>query len=296
MTEHRERWLVGPMQVIEEKQDRKPLRRCSEKRVHGFVRLGAQGIKIMSAGRLNGIEIARTEWYREGRVPLHTMRAEIDYGVSEAKTSYGVIGIKVWVFKGEVMHKSEQPAAAVAAALAAPPPRRRRNRRPRQHPTARDERRNRGLRARPRRRQEQRMLQPARRKYRKEQKGRNRGIATRGDKVSFGAFGLKAITRGRLTARQIEAARRAMSRAIKRGGRIWIRIFPDKPVSQKPAEVRMGNGKGNPEFWVSEIKPGAVLYEMDGVDEQEAREALRLAASKLPLRTTFVSRLLGARQ
>ena len=140
------------------------------------------------------------------------------------------------------------------------------------------------------------MLQPARRKYRKEQKGRNRGIATRGNRVSFGAYGLKAVTRGRLTARQIEAARRAMSRAIKRGGRIWIRIFPDKPVSQKPAEVRMGNGKGNPEFWVSEIKPGAVLYEMDGVNEQEARAALRLAASKLPLRTTFVSRLLGARQ
>jgi len=139
------------------------------------------------------------------------------------------------------------------------------------------------------------MLQPARRKFRKEQKGRNRGIATRGNKVSFGEYGLKAIARGRLTARQIEAARRAMSRAIKRGGRIWIPIFPAKPVSQKPAEVRMGNGKGNPEFWVSEIKPGAVLYEMDGVDEQEAREALRLAASKLPLRTTFVSRLLGAR-
>ena len=139
------------------------------------------------------------------------------------------------------------------------------------------------------------MLQPARRKFRKEQKGRNRGIATRGNKVSFGEYGLKAITRGRLTARQIEAARRAMSRAIKRGGRIWIRIFPDKPVSQKPAEVRMGNGKGNPEYYVAEIRPGKVLYEMDGVDEQEAREALRLAASKLPLRTTFVSRLLGAR-
>ena len=137
------------------------------------------------------------------------------------------------------------------------------------------------------------MLQPARRKYRKEQKGRNRGIATRGNKVSFGDYGLKAIARGRLTARQIEAARRAMSRHIKRGGRIWIRIFPDKPVSQKPAEVRMGNGKGNPEFWVSEIKPGAVLYEMGGVSEQEAREALRLAGAKLPLRTTFVARLMG---
>ena len=136
------------------------------------------------------------------------------------------------------------------------------------------------------------MLQPARRKYRKEHKGRNRGIATRGNRVSFGEFGLKAIARGRLTARQIEAARRAMSRHVKRGGRIWIRVFPDKPVSKKPAEVRMGNGKGNPEFWVSEIKPGAVLYEMDGVDEASAREAFRLAASKLPLRTVFVSRLL----
>ena len=138
------------------------------------------------------------------------------------------------------------------------------------------------------------MLQPARRKYRKEHKGRNKGVATRGNKVSFGEYGLKAVTRGRLTARQIEAARRAMTRHIKRGGRIWIRIFPDKPVSQKPAEVRMGNGKGNPEFWVAEIVPGKVLYEMDGVDEASAREAFRLAASKLPLLTTFVHRMVGA--
>ncbi|MGQ0750506.1 MAG: 50S ribosomal protein L16 [Betaproteobacteria bacterium] len=138
------------------------------------------------------------------------------------------------------------------------------------------------------------MLQPARRKYRKEQKGRNKGIATRGNKVSFGEYGLKAVARGRLTARQIEAARRAMTRHIKRGGRIWIRIFPDKPVSQKPAEVRMGNGKGNPEFWVAEIQPGKVLYEMDGVDEVSAKEAFRLAASKLPIRTSFVVRQVGA--
>jgi len=137
------------------------------------------------------------------------------------------------------------------------------------------------------------MLQPARRKFRKEQKGRNKGVATRGNKVSFGEYGLKAITRGRLTARQIEAARRAMTRHIKRGGRIWIRIFPDKPISQKPAEVRMGNGKGNPEYWVAEIVPGKVLYEMGGVDEVSAREAFRLAAAKLPLRTTFAHRLLG---
>ncbi len=137
------------------------------------------------------------------------------------------------------------------------------------------------------------MLQPARRKYRKEQKGRNTGLATRGAAVSFGEYGLKAITRGRLTARQIESARRAMTRHIKRGGRIWIRVFPDKPVSQKPAEVRMGNGKGNPEYFVAEIQPGKVLYEMDGVGEALAREAFALAAAKLPLQTVFVNRQLG---
>lgn len=134
------------------------------------------------------------------------------------------------------------------------------------------------------------MLQPKRRKYRKEQKGRNTGLATSGTDVSFGEFGLKSVDRGRLTARQIEAARRAMTRYIKRDGRIWIRIFPDKPISQKPAEVRMGSGKGNPEYYVAEIQPGKVLYEMDGVSEVIAREAFRLAAAKLPLGTRFVSR------
>ena len=134
------------------------------------------------------------------------------------------------------------------------------------------------------------MLQPKRTKYRKQHKGRNRGVATRGNKVSFGEFGLKATTRGRVTARQIEAARRALTRSIKRGGRVWIRIFPDKPISKKPLEVRMGSGKGNPEYWVAEIKPGTVLYEMEGIGELEARSAFRLAAAKLPVRTTFVAR------
>ena len=134
------------------------------------------------------------------------------------------------------------------------------------------------------------MLQPKRTKFRKVQKGRNKGLATRGTSVSFGEFGLKAIGRGRLTARQIEAARRAMTRHIKRGGRIWIRVFPDKPISKKPAEVRMGSGKGNPEYWVAEIQPGKVLYEMDGVSEPQAVECLRLAATKLPIRTVFVRR------
>ena len=135
------------------------------------------------------------------------------------------------------------------------------------------------------------MLQPARRKYRKEQKGRNKGIShERGTAVSFGEFGLKAVGRGRITARQIEAARRAMTRHIKRGGRIWIRVFPDKPISNKPAEVRMGNGKGNPEYYVAEIQPGKVLYEIEGVSEELAREAFALAAAKLPLATSFVKR------
>jgi large subunit ribosomal protein L16 len=137
------------------------------------------------------------------------------------------------------------------------------------------------------------MLQPKRTKFRKQHKGRNRGLALRGNKISFGEFGLKATTRGRVTARQIEAARRAMTRYIKRGGRIWIRIFPDKPISKKPLEVRMGKGKGNPEYWVALVKPGAVMYEMEGVTEDIAREALRLAAAKLPVRTTFVSRHVG---
>ena len=134
------------------------------------------------------------------------------------------------------------------------------------------------------------MLQPTRLKYRKVHKGRNTGIATRGTKVSFGDFGLKAVGRGRLTARQIEAARRAMTRHIKRGGRIWIRVFPDKPITKKPAEVRMGNGKGSVEYWVAEIQPGKMLYEMEGVSEELAREAFRLAAAKLLIATTFLVR------
>jgi len=137
------------------------------------------------------------------------------------------------------------------------------------------------------------MLQPSRTKYRKQQKGRNTGIATRGNKVSFGEYGLKALGRGRLTARQLEAARRTLSRHIKRGGRVWIRVFPDKPVSRKPAEVRMGNGKGNPEYFVCEIQPGKIIFEMDGVDAALAKEAFALAAAKLPFRTVSVHRMLG---
>ena len=134
------------------------------------------------------------------------------------------------------------------------------------------------------------MLQPKRTRYRKQQKGRNRGLATRGNLVSFGDFGLKATTRGRLTAREIESGRRAINRYVKRGGKVWIRIFPDKPVSKKPLEVRMGKGKGNPEFWVFVIKPGHMVYEIEGVTETMAREAFRRAGAKLSVHTTFSKR------
>ncbi len=134
------------------------------------------------------------------------------------------------------------------------------------------------------------MLQPKRTKYKKMHKGRNRGLAHRGSKVSFGEYALKSTARGRITARQIEAARRAMTRHIKRGGKIWIRVFPDKPITKKPLEVRMGKGKGAVEYWVCQIRPGKVLYEMEGVPEDIAREAFELAARKLPLKTAFVKR------
>lgn len=134
------------------------------------------------------------------------------------------------------------------------------------------------------------MLQPKRTKYRKQMKGRNRGLALRGSSVSFGEFGLKAVERGRLTARQIEAARRAMTRHVKRDGKIWIRVFPDKPITQKPLEVRMGKGKGSVEYWVAQIQPGKILFEMEGVSRELAKEAFDLAKAKLPFKVIFEER------
>jgi large subunit ribosomal protein L16 len=134
------------------------------------------------------------------------------------------------------------------------------------------------------------MLQPKRTKFRKQFKGRNRGVATRGNKVSFGEYGLKATECGRITSRQIEAARRALSRHVKRGGKVWIRIFPDKPISKKPLEVRQGKGKGNVEYWVALVQPGRMMFEIEGISEDLAREALKFAAAKLPVKTAFESR------
>jgi len=134
------------------------------------------------------------------------------------------------------------------------------------------------------------MLQPKRTKFRKQQKGRNRGLAQRGSNVSFGEYALKATDRGRMTSRQIEAARRTITRHVKRGGKLWIRVFPDVPITKKPIEVRQGKGKGNVEYWIAQIQPGRVLYEIAGVTEEIAREAFKLAAAKLPFKTTFVAR------
>jgi large subunit ribosomal protein L16 len=136
------------------------------------------------------------------------------------------------------------------------------------------------------------MLQPKRTKFRKQFKGRNRGVATRGNKVSFGEYGLKAAEFGRITSRQIEAARRALSRHVKRGGKVWIRIFPDKPITKKPLEVRQGKGKGNVEYWVALVQPGRVMFEIEGISKEMAREALKLAAAKLPVKTTFEDRVI----
>jgi len=134
------------------------------------------------------------------------------------------------------------------------------------------------------------MLMPKRTKFRKQFKGKNRGLAQNGNEVSFGEFGLKSVERGNLTSRQIEAARRAITRRVKRGGKLWIRVFPDTPITQKPLEVRMGKGKGSVEYWVAKIQPGKMLYEIEGVSEEIAREAFGLAAAKLPVKTTFVTR------
>ena len=134
------------------------------------------------------------------------------------------------------------------------------------------------------------MMQPKRTKYRKQQKGRNRGLALTGNKVSFGEFGIKSTELGRITARQIEAARRVISRSMSRGGKMWVRIFPDVPVTRKPLEVRMGSGKGNVEYWVAKVQPGRMLYELEGITEKEAREAFRLAGAKLPVKIAFAQR------
>ena len=228
-------------------------RRAMRKAVESALRFGARGIKVRVSGRLNGAEIARSEWYLHGQLPLQTLRADIDYGFAEANTTYGQIGVKVWLYKGERLTprvgREEEfgggRAAATGIAIAV--------RRPAQR-EARSEAARIDV-----------MLMPKKVKYRKQQRGRMRGKAWRGSDVSFGDFGLKALEPCWLTDRQIEAARVAMTRFIKRGGKIWMRVFPDKPITKKPQETRMGKGKGAPEEWVCVVKPGRILFEMEGV-------------------------------
>ena len=240
-------------------------RRAMRKAVESALRFGARGIKVRVSGRLNGAEIARSEWYLHGQLPLQTLRADIDYGFAEASTTYGQIGVKVWLYKGERLVPRARPRRGI------PGPRRRAV-----------------LQAVKRRRRI--MLMPKKVKYRKQQRGRMAGKAWRGSDVSFGDYGLKAMEPCWMTARQIEAARVAMTRFIKRGGKIWVRVFPDKPITKKPQETRMGKGKGAPEEWVCVVRPGRILFEMEGVTEVDARKAMNLAAAKLPIKTKFATR------
>ena len=231
-------------------------RRAMKRAMQSCLRLGAKGIKVSISGRLGGNEIARTEWLRDGSIPSHTLRADIDYAEAEALTTYGIIGIKVWIYKGEVFAKefSQETNKIITKEV--------RNK----------------------------MLQPVRTKWRKAHKGRIHGTASRAIRINYGAYALKALTPDRVTGKQIEAARVALTRHMKRQGRVWTRIFPNIPVSKKPIEVRMGKGKGSPEYYACRVKPGRILFEVDGVSEQIAKEALYKASAKLPIKTKTIKR------
>ena len=359
--------------IAEQLQNRVSFRRAMKRSLASAIRSGAAGVKVQCSGRLGGSEMSRSEQYSEGRVPLHTIRADIDYGFTEARTPTGRIGVKVWINKGEIMpagyggvpgggketrlgdqdtarrrggvseglgasreagrgrnqdreglgpvrrgrpgqrgaRSAAAPAAAAARAAAvrrARTPRRlpsrrtwsrrssssRRLRRPwsRRSRSSRLPSRRRGDAADCRSRERGRglMLLPRRTKYRKMHRGRRRGEAKGQFEVQFGDYGIKALENGWITNRQIEAARIAMTRKIKRGGKVWINVFPDKTFTKKPLETRMGKGKGSPEGWVAVIKPGRVMFELAGVPEPLAKEALRLAGQKLPIKTKFVRR------
>src|SRR5580700_5144815 len=311
-------------------------RRAMKRAIQTVQKAGGLGVRVQCSGRLGGSEMARRESYREGRVPLHTLRADIDYGFREARTSTGRVGVKVWIYKGDILpyqltnDEKIVREAAMAAGDAVPVGatgvssapkgvvragggRRRRGRRDRDRrrgrrhrPVGRDPR---GRGATQRRRRDRAshgpgaqrhaalqegrrvtMLMPRKVKHRKQQRGRRGGNAKGGVELNFGDFGIQALERGWITARQIEAARIAMTRHVKRGGKVWIRVFPDKPVTQKPAETRMGSGKGNPEHWVAVVRPGRILFELSGVETPLAKEAMERAIQKLPIKARFVVR------
>ena len=326
--------------VADQLTGRVSFRRAMKRAVQTAMKAGAQGIRVQCSGRLGGAEMSRKEWYREGRVPLHTLRADIDYGDAEAKTTFGRIGVKVWIYKGEILpyksaaeDKIQKEAAMAVGETSGQGPQRRvvsarvavvaglraRPRRSRARPTTSSKRPPRWSRkptpsssdSSPKRKRSS--AAPARvSTTRRRSSTAGRGLThdvdapqgsspqdpSRPDdrhregstRVTFGDYGIQALEPGWITNRQIEAARIAMTRYIKRGGKVWINIFPDKPVTQKPAETRMGSGKGNPEHWVAVVKPGRVMFELSGVPEPTAREAMRLAMHKLPIKTRFVVR------
>ena len=304
--------------VAEQLAGRVQFRRAMKKAMQTSMRSGAKGIRIQCSGRLNGAEMSRSEFYREGRVPLHTLRADIDYGFYEAKTTFGRIGVKVWIYKGEVAGtRAEREAQAAARAGApgrgrgapwrpwrrAPDPRLPRRRPADAFGPHRRSRRRRPLPRRPRpprppptdrpRRGGLTMLMPRRVKHRKQHHPKRTGAAKGGTKLAFGDYGIQAVEGHYVTNRQIESARIAMTRHIKRGGKVWINIYPDRPLTKKPAETRMGSGKGSPEWWVANVKPGRVMFELSGVTEDVAREAMRRAIHKLPMKCRFISREAG---
>ena len=309
--------------IAEQLQNRVAFRRAMKRALTSAMRSGAKGVKVQVSGRLGGAEMARTEAYSDGRVPLHTMRADIDYGFYEARTTFGRIGVKCWINKGEIMPEGYAGSDLTDMSAPAPPSSSDRGERPerggrngrgrgggpgaagparggpggpgrgRGGPGGRGGgvgRRRRRPRARRRAGRWSLMLAPKRVKHRKQHRGRRAGLSRGQVTVQFGEYGLKSLDAGWLTNRQIEAARIAMTRKIRRGGKVWINVFPDKPVTKKPAETRMGSGKGSPEGWVAVVKPGRVMFELAGVPEPLARDAMRLAGHKLPVRTKFVTR------
>lgn len=285
--------------IAEQLSNRVTFRRAMRKAQQDAMRAGAKGIRIKLSGRLGGAEMSRSEFYREGRVPLQTLRALIDYGFFEAKTTYGRIGVKVWIYKGDMTEREfeEQQAQQGNNRSGRRGDRRpRRGNRPAQRQNAAVEAAPR-LRLRPpprhlpqRKRRSELMLIPKRTKYRKQHRPTRSGMSKGGNEIAFGDFGIQALAPAYVTNRQIEAARIAMTRYIKRGGRVWITVFPDRPLTKKPLGTRMGSGKGTPEFWIANIHPGRVMFEIGGVSEEVAREALRRAIDKLPMKCRVIAR------
>ncbi len=297
--------------VAEQLSGRVQFRRAMRKAMQTTMRSGAKGIRIQCSGRLGGAEMSRSEFYREGRVPLHTLRADVDYGFYEARTTFGRIGVKVWIYKGEVAGtRAEREAEAAKRAAAPGRSRPQRGRRPGRDAgpdapstagapapatsAAPGRERGSGRGGRPGSRgRDQLMLMPRRVKYRKQHHPKRRGMAKGGTELAFGDFGIQAMEGHYVTNRQIESARIAMTRHIKRGGKVWINIYPDRPLTKKPAETRMGSGKGSPEWWVANVKAGRVMFELSGVTEDVAREAMRRAIHKLPMKARFITRETG---